>query len=356
MQRHGSMERLRFLQQAHREALITTGEYQLHKQRALHTCSARHPAAVSSEMKGDTQGLALSAYKASRKTTKLATPPVKAVVNGENIQSLMDALTRVAALLEAQLALGARAGAIAAPGPARPASDETVSTMMVNGAPSVASGQYERAVDSGGSKEAEHQFIGDTTMMETAPTEKKKRAGRFAFDRQGRGALTVDDSPAMPPMDPLQLDVRHLMRDEEDDPAEEEARAALQQCFPDAEVPREQGELPIFADSERRQDTLLGPAQPVRRAAARPTPWRYDYDEEPSNRRTNPPGHRAAKPGCKPAKPAYAAPPWRHGDIAPSRVPTAQQPVKTKLNALRCVQQMPSAARVAAAQGARRNK
>jgi len=208
--RSGQMERLRFLQRAHGEGLITTEEYQLHKQRVLHFCSARHGNTLSCMDSGCQFDGTASAVHNGQTVKSTASPHTASAARVEQLTPLVDALNRLASLLEAHLhALPPPDDGLSGPGNQPCNESDLSSTMIIIPTQQADSAQYERAVlesessrsgiVSGSSRPlsspaaAPDSTVGiSTDSLDTAPTEKNnKRAGRrFAFDRHGKSAIS----------------------------------------------------------------------------------------------------------------------------------------------------------------------
>jgi hypothetical protein len=371
------MERLRFLQRAHREGLITTDEYQLHKQRVLHFSSARHGAAISYAEDSENQFDATVSSVHSDETVKGGHSPLTAsVVHAEQLVPLVDALNRLVSLLEGQL------GAI-------PPSDEggkelgypacnhhdLSSTMIILPAQQADSAQYERAVlesessrsraVSGSSQPlsspaaALDSTVGMVTdSLDTAPTEKnkKRRGRRFAFDRHGKSAISSDDTdvPTVP-IDPLQVDVLKLMLET----ITPEVAAALRGSSSSTEEYEPQDSAapsPHHAPAERARGGRVRDAPVPLPLAGNGVGGRHHehYDGGRIKSPESTPG--AAAPGVGP-KPVARSPACFRGGGGLAAAYSPARPAPTaggRASPGRTFVKMPSASRLAAAQDARR--
>lgn len=373
------MERLRFLQRAHGEGLITTEEYQLHKQRVLHFCSARHGNTLSCMDSGCQFDGTASAVHNGQTVKSTASPHTASAARVEQLTPLVDALNRLASLLEAHLhALPPPDDGLSGPGNQPCNESDLSSTMIIIPTQQADSAQYERAVlesessrsgiVSGSSRPlsspaaAPDSTVGiSTDSLDTAPTEKNnKRAGRrFAFDRHGKSAISSDDTdvPTVP-IDPLQVDVLKLMLDT----ITPEAAAVMGGSSSSTEE---------YEPQDRIQPVPHAPAEGAGVGHVRDTPvprqramsgagagYHGQYHGgyiDPQRLQRYAPGAGAHGVGLKPAGRSPAC--FRNGGgPAAAHPPTTQPPHNIEAWAPpgRMFVQMPSAARLATAQEVRR--
>lgn len=260
----GPIERLKVLKHAHEKGLITTGEYQMHKQRALHWSFVR-PAdsrtTPTSTEKGQSAGGGIE-------SAAIASPGVPLEV----IAPLVDALHRVAAGLEALSDVKLTDNELDDSN----AADEgaATSTMVVLNANDGDTEQLGRALDAMG-PEATQRRAPNAVMTarargvlpseckvgraehasETAPTNNRRKQPerKFAFDRHGRCALSSDDTDVpVVPIDPLQVDVRKLMLDDEEEHCAE------------AQEPRGVGQVPEAASRKNSPSMSQGALEHLR--------------------------------------------------------------------------------------------